>query len=103
MNYDFSSLSHSDFQDLAVIRSKIGKPEIRTVLGDITGLTKINYNSCNFNDGLPVTVRFARMVGDVLTMGQRSEKNASRSSFMCEHASAFLRPASPAQCIGDAA
>ena len=33
------------------------------------GLTKINYNSCNVNDGLPVKVRFARMIGDVLSMG----------------------------------
>lgn len=35
----------------------------------ILDASDINYNSCNFNDGLPVTVRFARMVGDVLTMG----------------------------------
>jgi hypothetical protein len=54
---------------VTVTRSKDAKPEIRDVLSDIMGLTKINYNSCNFNDGLPVTVRFARMVGDVLTMG----------------------------------
>ena len=54
---------------ITVMRSKSAKPNIRTVLADIMGLTKINYNSCNFNDGLPVTVRFARMVGDVLTMG----------------------------------
>ncbi len=52
-----------------VTRYKDTKPNIRDVLSDIMGLTKINYNSCNFNDGLPVTVRFARMVGDVLTMG----------------------------------
>lgn len=37
------------------------------------GLTKINYNFCDFNDGLPVTVRFARMVGDVLTMGSAAK------------------------------
>ena len=36
---------------------------------DIMGLTKINYNACNYNDGLPVTIRFANKVGDVLTMG----------------------------------
>jgi hypothetical protein len=48
-------------------------------MGDIMGLTKINYNSCNFNDGLPVTVRFARMVGDVLTMG--SAKGEERQPF----------------------
>ena len=61
------------------MRSKIAKPDIRTVLGDIMGLTKINYNSCNFNDGLPVTVRSARMVGDVLTMG--SAKGEERQPF----------------------
>ncbi len=43
------------------------------------GLTKINYNSCNFNDGLPVTVRFAQMVGDVLTMG--SAKGQEKQPF----------------------
>ena len=43
------------------------------------GLTKINYNSCNYNGGLPVTVRFAEMVGDVLTMG--SAKQAERQPF----------------------
>ena len=43
------------------------------------GLTKINYNFCNFNDGLPVTVRFARMVGDVLTI--RSAKGEERQAF----------------------
>lgn len=64
---------------ITVMRSKTAKPEIRTVLTDIMGLTKINYNSCNFNDGLPVTVRFARMVGDVLTMG--SAKGEERQPF----------------------
>jgi hypothetical protein len=64
---------------IAVMRSKNAKPDIRTVLGDIMGFTKINYDSCNFNDGLPVTVRFARMVGDVLTMG--SAKGEERQPF----------------------
>ncbi|MFC3692593.1 hypothetical protein ACFOWB_10260 [Chenggangzhangella methanolivorans] len=64
---------------IKTLRSKSAMPDIRTVLGDIMGLTKINYNSCNFNDGLPVTVRFARMVGDVLTMG--AAKGAERQPF----------------------
>lgn len=64
---------------ITVMRSKYAKPEIRTVLEDIMGLTKINYNSCNFNDGLPVTVRFAGMVGDVLTMG--SAKGQEKQPF----------------------
>ena len=54
---------------VTILRSKHRQPEMRTVLSDIMGLTKINYNSCNFNDGLPVTVRFAKMVGDILVMG----------------------------------
>jgi hypothetical protein len=64
---------------ITVMRSKFERPDIRTVLEDIMGLTKINYNSCNFNDGLPVTVRFARMVGDVLTMG--SAKGQEKQPF----------------------
>ncbi|MFZ1104459.1 MAG: hypothetical protein WAN86_16695 [Hyphomicrobiaceae bacterium] len=44
------------------------------------GLTKMNCNSCNFNDGLPVTVRFANMVGEVLNVGSaKPETSASRS------------------------
>jgi hypothetical protein len=35
-------------------------------------------------DRLPVTVRFARMVGDILTMGSAKCEERSRSSFMCE-------------------
>lgn len=54
-------------------------PALRTVLGDIMGLTTINYNACNYNDGLPVTVRFADKVGDILVMG--SAKGAERQPF----------------------
>ena len=32
------------------------------------GLTKINFNSCLFNDRMPVTIRFANEVGDVLDL-----------------------------------
>ena len=64
---------------VTVMRSKKAKPDIRTVLADIMGLTKINYNACNFNDGLPVTVRFADKVGDVLSMG--SAKGAEKQPF----------------------
>jgi hypothetical protein len=64
---------------ITILRSKAKMPEIGRILKDIMGLTKINYNSCNFNDGLPVTVRFARMVGEVLTMG--AAKGAERQPF----------------------
>ena len=61
---------------VSVLRSTGDVPNIRTVLADIMGLTKINYNACNYSDGLPVTVRFADKVGDVLTMG--SAKDSER-------------------------
>ena len=64
---------------VSILRSKYSMPDIRSVLTDIMGLTKINYNSCNFNDGLPVTVRFATMVGDILVMG--SAKGEERQPF----------------------
>jgi hypothetical protein len=64
---------------ITLLRSKLDMPEMKTVLNDIMGLTKINCNSCNYNDGLPVTVRFAKMVGEVLTMG--SAKGAERQPF----------------------
>lgn len=64
---------------ITALKSRYDMPPLITILEDIMGLTKINYNSCNFNDGLPVTVRFANMVGDVLTMG--SAKGAERQPF----------------------
>jgi hypothetical protein len=61
---------------ITVLHSTGERPDIGTVLTDIMGLTKINYNACNYNDGLPVTIRFANRVGDVLTMG--SARDAER-------------------------
>lgn len=46
-----------------------GEAEIEIVLNDILALTKLNYNSCIFADGLPVTLRFADAVGEILTAG----------------------------------
>lgn len=64
---------------ISVLRSNRDMPQLADVLSDIMGLTKINYNACNFNDGLPVTVRFADKVGDVLSMG--SAKGAEKQPF----------------------
>ncbi len=61
---------------ITVLRSTSDMPNIENVLTDIMGLTKINYNACNYSDGLPVTIRFANKVGQVLTMG--SAKDAER-------------------------
>jgi len=42
---------------------------IDTVCSDIMALTKLNYNSCRFCDGTPVTLKFANIIGDILTSG----------------------------------
>jgi hypothetical protein len=48
-----------------------GEMDLETVFADITGLTKMNFNSCHFNDQLPVTK-------------QRLARNpASETSYAC--------------------
>lgn len=64
---------------VSILRSTGQTPDLKLVLQDIMGLTKINYNACNYSDSLPVTVRFADKVGDVLTMG--SAKGAHKQPF----------------------
>jgi hypothetical protein len=46
-----------------------GKADIKTVLRDVMVLTKLNYNTCVFADGEPVTLKFADAVGEILTAG----------------------------------
>lgn len=50
-----------------------GNAPIETVLNDIMALTKLNYNSCVFADGEPVTLKFADAVGEILTAGPLTE------------------------------
>lgn len=47
-----------------------GEANIETVCKDILSLTKLNYNTCIFADGSPVTLRFANSIGEVLTAGR---------------------------------
>ena len=44
-----------------------GEADIPQVMEDILGLTKVNFNACIFADGDPVTLRFADLVGEILT------------------------------------
>ena len=46
-----------------------GQADIVTVCKDILALTKLNYNACIYGDGMPVTLRFADRIGEVLTTG----------------------------------
>jgi hypothetical protein len=50
-----------------------GDADISTVLNDVMGLTKVNFNACIFADGLPVTLRFAESVGEILTAAPQTE------------------------------
>jgi hypothetical protein len=43
-----------------------GNADIMTVLADVLALTKLNFNTCLFNDRKPVTIRFADAIGDIL-------------------------------------
>jgi hypothetical protein len=51
------------------LRIKIikGESQIETVLKDILALTKLNYNSCVYGDGIPVTLKFSNKIGSILT------------------------------------
>ena len=44
-----------------------GQADIQRVMADVMALTKLNYNACIYGDGLPVTLRFADAVGEILT------------------------------------
>ena len=46
-----------------------GEFDLPTVLQDVMALTKLNYNACMHSDGIPVTLRFADAVGEILTAG----------------------------------
>ena len=46
-----------------------GEEDIETVCKDILALSKLNYNSCIFCDGQPVTLKFADAIGEILTAG----------------------------------
>lgn len=46
-----------------------GDADIEQVCQDVLGLTKVNFNACIYGDGLPVTLRFADSVGEILTAG----------------------------------
>lgn len=49
-----------------LIRRLRGECSFRIILRDVMGLTKINFNSCLHNDRLPVTIRFADAVGEIM-------------------------------------
>jgi hypothetical protein len=55
---------------ISVVR---GTCPIDTVLSDILRLTKINFNACSFSSGMPMTIKFAEAVGNVLGAAPSTE------------------------------
>lgn len=58
-----------------------GVASIDQVLTDVFGLTKLNYNACIFGDGMPVTLRFANAVGEILTSIPRSNERSRQEGY----------------------
>ena len=51
---------------IELVKDSSGAASIELVMQDIMVLTKMNFNSCIYADGVPVTLRFADAIGDVL-------------------------------------
>jgi hypothetical protein len=51
-----------------------GESTLKNVCEEILALTKLNFNNCNFFDSLPITLRFAQKVGEII---QYADEDAS--------------------------
>ena len=58
---------------IEIVRDSSGLNDIERVMRDIMVLTKMNFNSCTYADGIPVTMRFADAIGDVLVTAKDKE------------------------------
>lgn len=63
---------------LEIIVSR-GDADIRQVCADVLALTKLNFNACIYGDGIPVTLRFANAVGEILTAAPTNEQSRALS------------------------
>jgi len=50
-----------------------GNASITTIAEDVFQLTKLNFNACIYGDGMPVTLRFADAIGEILTAAPSSD------------------------------
>lgn len=50
-----------------------GEADIDQVLKDVFALTKVNFNNCWYGDNVPVTLKFADAVGEILTASPLEE------------------------------
>lgn len=56
-----------------------GDGDISQVCVDVLSLTKLNFNACIYGDGIPVTLRFANAVGEILTAAPTSAESRALS------------------------
>lgn len=56
------------------IEIQFGEADIETVVRDIFGLTKLNYNNCKLGDSVPVTIKYSRAVGEILASNPKVTK-----------------------------
>lgn len=61
------STNHLETANPLYIEVNRGNANIGSVMQDVLSLTKLNYNACVFGDGLPVTLRFSDLIGNILT------------------------------------
>jgi len=59
--------NHLEIANPLYIEVTKGNASLNTVMQDILALTKLNYNACIHGDGLPVTLRFSDLIGNILT------------------------------------
>ncbi len=58
-----------------------GDAGAEVLANDILSLTKLNWNSADFSSKLPITLQFAKRVGDVLSQGKTEPRVPSRFSY----------------------
>ncbi|MEM9675835.1 MAG: hypothetical protein ACFB15_20715 [Cyclobacteriaceae bacterium] len=58
-----------------------GESTLRKVCSEILGLTKMNFNNCNYFDSLPITIRFAQKVGEIAQYIEDEENSPNRYYF----------------------
>ena len=68
-----SNLPGREVPNPLIIEISKGEADIDVVVKDILSLTKLNYNTCIFGDGMPITLKFADAVGEILTAGPIKE------------------------------
>jgi len=56
------------------IEISMGEADMQQVMADVLALTKLNYNACIYGNDVPVTLRFADSVGEILTAAPRKNE-----------------------------